>query len=157
MSSECYDYSKYLTSPYTPLTIKISIRKIGIKIPSLLQTHPFTISYQSPLDPYIPNMEAQPLNRMDVIIAARYAPLLLPRPLNAFPDGDYQKYVPRFNGHGEVTSEEHWNAYFSCADNQNIEHQYVWMRIFVQSLDGEVRKWFRELPSNSIDEIYSLE
>ena len=26
----------------------------------------------------------------------------------------------------------------------------VWMRMFVQILDGEVRKWFRELPINSI-------
>ena len=31
------------------------------------------------------------------------------------------------------------------------------MHIFVQSLDGEVRKWFRELPPNSIDGINSLE
>ena len=27
----------------------------------------------------------------------------------------------------------------------------------VQSLDGEVRKWFRELPPNSIYGIYALE
>ena len=31
------------------------------------------------------------------------------------------------------------------------------MRVFVQSLYGEVRKWFRELPPNSIDGITSLE
>ena len=31
------------------------------------------------------------------------------------------------------------------------------MRYFVQSLDGEVRKWFRELPPNSIDGIDALE
>ena len=31
------------------------------------------------------------------------------------------------------------------------------MRICVQSLDGEVRKWFRELPLNSIDGINTLE
>ena len=31
------------------------------------------------------------------------------------------------------------------------------MRVFVQSLDGEVRKWFRELPPNSIDGIDALE
>ena len=29
--------------------------------------------------------------------------------------------------------------------------------IFFQSLDGEVRKWFRELPPNSIDGIDTLE
>ena len=30
------------------------------------------------------------------------------------------------------------------------------MRMFVQSLDGDVRKWFRELPSNSITIIEEL-
>ena len=30
------------------------------------------------------------------------------------------------------------------------------MRMFVQSLDGDVRKWFRELPANSITIIEEL-
>ena len=65
-------------------------------------------------------------------------------------EGDYQKYLPRFNGQGETTAEEHWDAFLSYADNQNIEVKDVWMRMFVQILDGEVRKWFQELPANSI-------
>ena len=46
------------------------------------------------------NMTAQnqPLDMMDQMVAARYAPLVLPQPLNALPSGDYQKYLPRFNG-----------------------------------------------------------
>ena len=70
-------------------------------------------------------MEAQPPNRMCAIVDARYAPLVLPQTLNAFPGGDYQKYLPRFNGQGEVTTEQHWNAYFSYDDNKNIEHHDV--------------------------------
>ena len=31
------------------------------------------------------------------------------------------------------------------------------MRVFVQSMDGEVRKWFRELPANSITLIEELQ
>ena len=31
------------------------------------------------------------------------------------------------------------------------------MRMFVQSLDGEVRRWFRELPTNSITLIEELQ
>ena len=31
------------------------------------------------------------------------------------------------------------------------------MRMFVQSLDGEVRKWFKELPANSITIIEELQ
>ena len=96
---------------------------------------------------------AQPRNRMAAMVAARYAPLVLPQALNALPGGDHQKYLPRFDGQGETTTEEHWNKLCSFADNQNFEHQDVWMRVFAQSLDGEVRKWFRELPPDSIDGI----
>ena len=49
----------------------------------------------------------QPVDMMDRMVAARYAPLVLPQPLNALPGGDYQKYLPRFNGQGETTDEEH--------------------------------------------------
>ena len=51
------------------------------------------------------------------MVVARYAPLVLPHPLNALPGGDYHKYLPRFNGHGETTAEEHWEAFLSYADN----------------------------------------
>jgi len=33
----------------------------------------------------------------------------------------------------------------------------VWMRVFVQSLDGEARKWFRELTPRSIADIEALD
>ena len=59
----------------------------------------------------------QPLDMMDRMVAARYAPLVFPQPLNALPGGDYQKYLPRFNGQGETTAEEHWDDFLSYADN----------------------------------------
>ena len=100
---------------------------------------------------------AQPQNRMAALVATRYAPIVFPQPLISLTGGDYQDYVLRFYGQGDVTAEEHWNTYLSYADNQNFENEDVWMRVFVQSLDGEVRKWFRELPPNSIDGIDALE
>ena len=48
-------------------------------------------------------------------------------------------------------------AFYSYADNQNIEHEDVWMRLFVQSLDGEAHKWFRSLPTGSIAGIEALD
>jgi ribonuclease HI len=98
-----------------------------------------------------------PQNRMDAIVAARYAPLILPQPLNPLPAGDYLKYMPKFSGEGEVTAEEHLAAFYSYADNLNIENEDVWMRVFVQSLDGEVRKWFRGLAPGSIAGIEALD
>ena len=102
-------------------------------------------------------MESSQPNRMQAIVAMRYAPLVLPQPLNAFPGGDYLKYLPRFNRQSETSVEEHWNAYYSYVDNQNIENEDVWMRVFVQILDGEARKCFRELPVGSRHGIEVLE
>jgi ribonuclease HI len=98
-----------------------------------------------------------PPNRMDAIVTARYSPLILPQPLNPLPAGDYLKYMPKFSGEGDVTAEEHLAAFYSYADNLNIENEDVWMRVFVQSLNGEVRKWFRGLDPGSIAEIEALD
>ena len=80
-----------------------------------------------------PKMAAQnqPIDMMDRMVAARYALLVFPQPLNALPRGDYQKYLPRFNGQGETIVEEHWEDFLSYADNQNIEAKDVWMRMFM--------------------------
>jgi uncharacterized small protein (DUF1192 family) len=98
-----------------------------------------------------------PPNRMDAIVAARYAPLILPHPMNPLPAGDYLKYMPKFTGEGDITAEEHLAAFYSYADNLNIENEDVWMRVFIQSLDGEVRKWFRGLAPRSIVGIEALD
>jgi hypothetical protein len=98
-----------------------------------------------------------PLNRMDAIVAARYAPLILPHPMNPLPAGDYLKYMPKFTGEGDITAEEHLAAFYNYADNLNIENEDVWMRVFVQSLDGKVRKWFRGLAPGSIARIEALD
>jgi hypothetical protein len=70
-------------------------------------------------------------NRMDSIISAKYAPLILPIGLHALPTTDYIKYFPRYNGEGDVTTEEHMVALYSFADNFNIDYADVWMRLFV--------------------------
>jgi hypothetical protein len=67
------------------------------------------------------------------------------------------KYLPRYNGEGDVTAEEHLVAFYSFADNFNIDYANVWMRLFVQSLDGEVRKWFWDIPPPSITDIDALD
>jgi hypothetical protein len=89
-------------------------------------------------------------NRMDAIVVAIYTPLFLPQPMNSLPAGDYLKYMPKFIGEEDITVEEHLVALYSYADNLNIENEDVWMRVFFQSLDGEVRKWFRGLTTGSI-------
>jgi hypothetical protein len=83
---------------------------------------------------------------MEAIVAARYAPLILHQPLNALPVDGYLKQLPKFTGEGDITAEEHLKSFYSYTNNHAIENEDVWMRIFVHSLDGEARKWFRALP-----------
>jgi hypothetical protein len=98
-----------------------------------------------------------PRNRMDAIVAIIYAPLVLPQPMNSLPTGDYLKCMPKFIGEEDITTEEHLDAFYSYADNLNIENEDVWMRLFVQILDGEARKWFRGLTFGSIVGIEALD
>jgi uncharacterized small protein (DUF1192 family) len=108
--------------------------------------------------PNIPMAGANPPpTKMNAIVAARYAPLILPHLMNPLPAGDYLKYMPKFSGEGDITVEEHLAAFYSYVDNLNIENEDVWMRVFVQSLDGEVRKWFRGLAPGSIAGIEALD
>ena len=64
--------------------------------------------------------------------------------------------MPKYTGTEGVTAEEHLESFYSYADNLDISEDDVWMRVFVQSLDGEARKWFRELTPRSIADIEAL-
>jgi hypothetical protein len=98
-----------------------------------------------------------PRNRMDAIVSTRYAPLVLSQPMNGLCDGDYLKYMPKFIGEKDIIVEEHLVAFYSYVDNLNIDNEDVWMRVFVQILDGEVRKWFRGLNLGYIVGIEALD
>jgi hypothetical protein len=73
------------------------------------------------------------------------------------PIGDYKKYMPNFTGSGDYTVEEHIEDFYAYAKNINISEEDVWTRIFVQSLDGQAKKWFKELPANSVAGIEKLD
>jgi hypothetical protein len=97
-----------------------------------------------------------PRNRMDSIVPARYAPLILHQPLNALPVSGYLKHLSKFTGEGDIIAEDHLATFYSYDNNDVIVNEYVWMRIFVHGLDGEARKWFRSLTPRSIDGIEAL-
>jgi hypothetical protein len=80
----------------------------------------------SPFSPLIVMAAPPPLTKMQQILAARYAPLILPNPISAMPMGDYEKYMPKFTGKGNVFAEEHIEAFYSYSKNLNIEEEDVW-------------------------------
>ena len=81
----------------------------------------------------LPQIMAQPPpTRMELTVVARYAPLVLPNPLNALPQGDYLKYLPKYTGKGNgISAEEHLAAFYSYVDNQNIEQEDVWTMLMI--------------------------
>ena len=58
---------------------------------------------------------------MERILMSIYALLILPNTLAAMLTGDYLKYMPKFTGEGDFTAEEHLKAFYSYAENINIE------------------------------------
>jgi len=98
-----------------------------------------------------------PRTRIESILAARYFPLVLPQPFNALPADVYLNQLPKFTSEGYINIEEHIESFYSYTGNHVIENEDVWMSIFVHSLDGEPRKWFRDFPSRSIIRIEALD
>jgi hypothetical protein len=145
------------SSKTQPSAVKIEIS------PSYIPFSPKLHTFKSPSPPCSPRVKNPmaganpPANRMDAIVATRYAPLVLPQPVKALPLGDYLKYMPKFMGEEDITAEQHLVSFYDYEDNQNIENENVWMRVFIQSLFGEARKWFRGLAPGSIISIKALD
>lgn len=67
------------------------------------------------------------------IMVARYASIVLPpvSQIHDFLEG-YLKYLPRYNGETRRNAKDHLFAFLDFADNMNIEHEDVYVRLFVQ-------------------------
>jgi hypothetical protein len=171
------DYFSTLDFP-TPPPIKVVVSKEGetyfplnpILFSSNTQPFPFSprrttpiLPFQTPSPPGSPTIHIPmaggnpPRNKMDAIVAVRYAPLVLPQPMNSLPARDYLKYMPKFTGEEDIIAEEHLSSFYSYAYNHNIENEDLLMRVFVQILDGEDRKWIGGLTPGSIDGIEALD
>jgi hypothetical protein len=89
------------------------------------------------------------------IMVARYAPLVSASPLHNMPQ-DYQTRIPLFDGTRTMAAHRHvdnMNAFF---DLQEVDEEDVKMRLFSQSLNGQVRDWFKSLPTYSLNDITSF-
>jgi hypothetical protein len=137
-----------LFSPLTPFPSGNSFPTSLVHTPSPPSSPP----------PNIPMVGVNPtMTRMEAIIATRYAPLVLPQPLNALPEDGYLKQLPKFTGERDVMIDEHLEAFYSFTYDNVIMHADVWISIFVHSLQGKARKWFKALPHGSIDGIEDLD
>lgn len=68
-----------------------------------------------------------------------YAPLVLPAPLGVMP-ANYQSKIIQFDGIGHYTTQHHVNKMTDYFELHEIDIGDVQMRLFAQTLVGDVRK-----------------
>jgi hypothetical protein len=83
------------------------------------------------------------------IMAARYAPLVLVAPLHAMPQ-DYQTRLPQFDATGPLNAQQHVDKMNDYFDLHEVDEADVQMRLFAQSLTGDVKKWYKGLRAASV-------
>jgi hypothetical protein len=89
-------------------------------------------------------------------MAARYAPLVLAAPLHAMPQ-DYQTRLPQFDATGTLSAQQHVDKMNDYFDLQEVDEVDVQMRLFAQSLTGDVKKWFKALPAASVPDLVAFQ
>ena len=78
-----------------------------------------------------------------------FNPLRFPYHLHPYPPYSFD-YLPQFSGEDHVTAERHLGAFENFIDQFEIIHDDVTMRLFSNSLSGDVAMWFRCLEAGFI-------
>jgi hypothetical protein len=91
---------------------------------------------------------------MDKILARRFAPFnfsVVPGFPNVVPTVDeWGDYFPIFRRHRDDNPAEHLREFHELMHQWEIHHEDVLMKMFMFSLDGDAREWFRSFPPASI-------
>ena len=66
---------------------------------------------------------------------------------------DYQSKIPQFDATTHYTSQQHINKMTDYFELHEIDDSNVQMRLFAQTLTGEVKKWFKGLNPSSIADL----
>jgi hypothetical protein len=82
-------------------------------------------------------------------MATIFSPLSLPDQLHDFPQ-NYNQRIKLYDVEGNASSQKHLDWFNDFFDLEEVDHEDKKMRLFVQSLLGEVRKWFKALQVASI-------
>jgi hypothetical protein len=77
-------------------------------------------------------------------LAAKFAPLILPAQLHDLPQ-NYSQRIKLYDVEGNVSAQRHLDWFNDFVDLKEVYYADAKMRLFAQSLSGEVRKWFKAL------------
>jgi hypothetical protein len=87
---------------------------------------------------------------------SRFTPLVLPSQLLDLPQ-NYIKRIKLYDIEGNVSTQKHLDWFNDFVDLEEVDYADVKMRLFMQSLLGEVRNWFKSLPKTSIQDFVAFE
>jgi hypothetical protein len=97
----------------------------------------------------IPTQTIQPVQIPPRVMAARFTPLALPAQLHDLPQ-NYNQRIKLSDVKGNASAQKILDWLNDFFDLEEIDYEDAKMRLFAQSLSGEVRKWFKALPAASI-------
>ena len=80
---------------------------------------------------------------------ARFSPLALPAALHDIPL-NYALRITLYDGEWNVSARYHVGKFDGFINLEEVDHEDVNMRLFSQSLSGEAKKWYKDLPARSI-------
>ena len=81
--------------------------------------------------------------------AAIFSPLALPLVLHKLPM-NYAQRIALYHGEGNVLARYHVDKFNDFINLEEVDDEDVKMRLFAQSLSGEAKKWYKDLPPRSI-------
>jgi len=98
----------------------------------------------------------QPVQIPPRVMVARFTPLSLLTQLHDLPQ-NYNQRIKLYDGKGNASAQKHLDWFNDFVDLEEVDYEDEKMRLFVQSLSGEVRKWFKALPAAIIHDFEAFE
>ena len=94
---------------------------------------------------------------MEAIVAARFVPFNFST-VSDFPNNvpsmdEWGDFLPRFRGDGRDHPAQHLIEFHQYMDQIDIHHDDVLLKMFIYSLEGDARHWYRSLPIYIISSI----
>ena len=124
------------SSPIIVMSIPlVQIPPIPIPIVTLYQTSP-------------PNLP--------LAMTARFTPLVFPAQLHDFPQS-YSQRIKTFGAKGDITTQQHLDRFNYFCDLEEFDYEDAKIRLFAQSISGDVKKWFRGLQAGHIHNFQEFE
>jgi hypothetical protein len=94
---------------------------------------------------------------MKAILARRFSPLDF-LAIEDYPHtvpliNEWQDLLPKFYEGKDGSPVEHVHEFHALMQHLDIHHEDILMKMFMYSLEGNVRQWYRTLPASSISSL----